>query len=100
MDIPTDRHLIMVIVATGFAVLIGDWAGGLVHAEATGLKEIGLRVGLGVVFFAILLGLWYQFERIVDDSSEEFLFSRAVCTAHDVVRGEEMGSEGFEPPID
>ncbi|NGM69275.1 hypothetical protein G6M89_09690 [Natronolimnobius sp. AArcel1] len=69
MDIPTDRLLIMVIVATGFAVLIGGWAGGLVHAEATGLEELGLRVGLGVVFFAILLGVWYQFSRVDEDSS-------------------------------
>ncbi len=58
MDVPTDRLLIMIVAATGFAVLVGGWAGGLVHAEATGWEEIGLRVAIGVVFFAILLGLW------------------------------------------
>ena len=52
------------VVATGFAVLIGGWAGGLVQAEATGLEELGMRVGLGVVFFAVLLGVWYTFSNV------------------------------------
>ncbi len=69
MDVPTDRLLIMIVAATGFAVLVGGWAGGLVHAEATGWEEIGLRVAIGVVFFAILLGLWSMYGGIDEDSS-------------------------------
>lgn len=69
MNVPTDRLLIMVVVATGFAVLVGGWAGGLVRAEATGLEEIGLRVGIGAVFVAVLLGIWFAFREIDQDST-------------------------------
>ncbi|ELY56666.1 hypothetical protein [Natronolimnohabitans innermongolicus] len=64
MDLPTDRLLIMIIVATGFAVVGGGWAASLVHAEATGTEEILLRVGIGAVFFAILVGFWLAFRRV------------------------------------
>ncbi|TYL40721.1 hypothetical protein CV102_02560 [Natronococcus pandeyae] len=69
MNVPPDRLLIMFIVATGFAVLVGGWAGGLVRAETGGLEAIGLRIGLGIVFFAVLLGLWQVFRGIDEDSS-------------------------------
>lgn len=69
MDVPTDRLLIMVVVATGLAVLIGGWAGGLVQAETGGWTEIGLYAGLGLLFFAALLGLWYVFGSLDDDSA-------------------------------
>ncbi|GAB7019870.1 hypothetical protein [Halostagnicola bangensis] len=69
MNVPTDRLLVMIIAATGFAVLVGGWAGGLVHAEATGWEEIGLRVAIGIVFFAILLGLWSKYGDIDEGSS-------------------------------
>ncbi|MFP9190366.1 hypothetical protein [Natronosalvus vescus] len=71
MAIPTDRLLIMVIVATGLAVVVGGWAGGLVHAEATGWEEIGLRVALGVLFLVILLGAWSRFSSIDEEQRED-----------------------------
>ncbi|MCU4926179.1 hypothetical protein OB905_09315 [Halobacteria archaeon AArc-dxtr1] len=64
MNVPTDRVLLMLIVATGFAVVGGGWAASLVHAEATGTEELLFRVGIGAVFFAILLGFWYVFAGI------------------------------------
>lgn len=67
MNVPTDRLLILLIVATGLAVVIGGWAGGLVHAEATGAEEIGLRIGIGAVFFVTLLGIWYVFSEIDEE---------------------------------
>lgn len=69
MNVPTDRLLIMLIVATGFAVLVTGWAGGLVTAETGGWEEIGLVVGLGIVFLAVLLGIWRVFSGIDEDSS-------------------------------
>ena len=68
MDIPTDRLLIMVIVATGFIVLIGGWAGGLASAEAAGLREVGWLAVLGVVFLAVLGGVWFRFRRVDEKS--------------------------------
>lgn len=68
MDIPTDRLLIMLVVATGFAVLLGGWAGALVHAEATGLEELLLRVVIGALFFGALVVTWSRF-RDTDEGS-------------------------------
>lgn len=70
MDIPTDRLLIMVIVATGFAVLAGGWAAALVQAEVTGLEEIALRGGIGAIFFLILLGFWYVYTSLDRDTAD------------------------------
>lgn len=67
MNVPTDRLLIMLIVATGFAVVVGGWAASLVHAEATGWVEIGLRIGIGVVFFVALLAAWQAFSEVDQD---------------------------------
>ncbi len=58
MNVPTDRLLLMLVAATGFAVVAGGWAAALVHAEATGLEDLVLRVMIGAVFFAVLLGFW------------------------------------------
>ncbi|APX96947.1 hypothetical protein [Natronorubrum daqingense] len=69
MDVPTDRLLLMLIVATGFAVAGGGWAASLVHAEATGIEEIGLRVAIGVVFFLVLLAFWTLFSGIDDEAA-------------------------------
>ncbi|WP_255166967.1 hypothetical protein [Natrononativus amylolyticus] len=69
MDIPTDRVLIMIVAATGFAVLVGGWAGGLARAEASGFEEIAIRVGLGAVFLIAMIGAWYLFAG-VDEESE------------------------------
>ncbi|ADD06176.1 uncharacterized protein Nmag_2617 [Natrialba magadii ATCC 43099] len=71
MNVPTDRLLIMIIVATGFAIVGGGWAAALVQAEMSGFEEIALRVGIGVVFFAILIGFWYVFTQIDRDHDPE-----------------------------
>ncbi|THE62901.1 hypothetical protein D8Y22_20830 [Salinadaptatus halalkaliphilus] len=69
MNVPTDRLLIMLIVATGFAVVVGGWAGGLVHTEATGWEEIGLRVGIAALLFVVLLGVWQVFKGVDEERS-------------------------------
>jgi hypothetical protein len=69
MNAPTDRLLLMLVVATGFAVLVGGWAGGLARAELTGWEELAVRVGLVVLFFVVLVGLWQVFSGIDEDSS-------------------------------
>jgi hypothetical protein len=69
MNAPTDRLLLMLVVATGFAVLVGGWAGGLARAELTGWVELAVRVGLAVLFFVVLVGLWQVFSGIDEDSS-------------------------------
>lgn len=61
MDIPTDRLLIMIVVATGFAVLLVGWAASLVRTETTGWTEIALGVGVVAVFVAALVVAWRQF---------------------------------------
>ena len=71
MDIPTDRLLIMVLAATGFSVVVGGWAGALVHAEATDFEELLLRIGIGAVFFAVLLAAWVVFSRTDEESGSE-----------------------------
>ncbi|MEY7847599.1 hypothetical protein AB7C87_00125 [Natrarchaeobius sp. A-rgal3] len=69
MNISTDRLLIMVVAATGFAIVFGGWTGALVHAEASGWGEIALRIGIGAVFFAVLAGSWYVFTGIDREST-------------------------------
>ncbi|RQH00053.1 hypothetical protein [Natrarchaeobius oligotrophus] len=64
MNVPTDRLLLMLVVATGFAILVGGWAAALVHAEATGWEELALRAGIGATFFLVLLGAWSVFTGI------------------------------------
>lgn len=71
MDVPTDRLLIMIVVATGFAVLVGGWAAGIVHAEATGIEEIGLRIAIGTLFLVVLLGGWRVFSGIDEERSND-----------------------------
>lgn len=61
MDLPTDRLLLMIVAATGFAVLVGGWAAALVHAEAGGLEEWAWRIGIAAVFVAVLVGLYTEF---------------------------------------
>ncbi|RKD95043.1 hypothetical protein [Halopiger aswanensis] len=70
MNIPTDRLLIMVVVVTAFAVLFVGWAGGLVEAEAVGLNELGLQIGLAAVFLVVIAGIWYQFSRIDEERGD------------------------------
>lgn len=66
----TDRLLLMVIVVTGFVVLIAGWAGGLVQAEATGLGEFGLFGALALVFVAVTLGIWHWTREVDEERSE------------------------------
>lgn len=61
MNTPSDRFLIMFVVATGFAVLLVGWAASLVRAETTGWTEIALGVGVVAVFVAALVVAWRQF---------------------------------------
>ncbi|WP_049928677.1 hypothetical protein [Halopiger goleimassiliensis] len=69
MNVPTDRLLIMVIVATGFAVLVGGWAIGLVQAEVSGIEELALQAGIGVAFLLVLLAGWTVFSGIDEERS-------------------------------
>ncbi|WP_425492314.1 hypothetical protein [Halovivax gelatinilyticus] len=63
MNVPTDRLLIMLVVATAFAVVGSGWAAGLVHAEATGTEEYLLRIAITVAFVAVLIVFWFAFRR-------------------------------------
>lgn len=67
MNLPTDRLLLMLIVATGFVVLVGGWAGGLVEAESAGVTELALLGLIGAVFVAVLLGAWHEFRDIDEE---------------------------------
>lgn len=61
MEVPIDRLLIVVVDATGFAVLAGGWVAAFVHAETTGLEERLFRVAIGAVFVLVLLAFWRVF---------------------------------------
>ncbi|ELY47494.1 hypothetical protein [Natronorubrum sulfidifaciens] len=69
MNVPTDRLLLMLVAATGFAVVAGGWAAALVHAEATGLEALILRVAIGAVFFVVLFGFWTLLSRTDDQAA-------------------------------
>ena len=69
VNVPTDRLLIMVIAATGFAVLIGGWATALVRTEATGIEALAIRGGIGVLFVLVLVGFWYLYSGIDRESA-------------------------------
>ena len=70
MKIPSDRLLIMIVVATAFAVLAGGWAAALVHAEATGVQEWGWRIIIGAVFLAVLVGFWMRFSTVDEERGD------------------------------
>ena len=59
-----DRLVILVIAATGFLVLVGGWAGGLVEAEAPIGWEIALIGGLALLVVLVLAGFWTEFSLI------------------------------------
>ncbi|WP_436345177.1 hypothetical protein [Natronorubrum sp. FCH18a] len=59
-----DRLVILLIAATGFAVLIAGWAGGLVEAEAPIGWEIALIGGLFLLLILVLVGFWTEFSLI------------------------------------
>ncbi len=64
MDVPNDRLLLMVIVGTGFVVLTGALAAGLVEAQLEGRTEVSAFVALGLLFVAVLVMFWTGFRRI------------------------------------
>lgn len=59
-----DRLVILIVAATGLAVLILGWAGGLVEAELAGWLETGLFFLLGLLFLGALVGIWHEFNEI------------------------------------
>lgn len=65
-----DRLVILLIAATGFAVLVAGWAGGLVEAEAPFGWEHALLIGLLLVFLLVLIGFWTEFN-LIDREREQ-----------------------------
>lgn len=59
-----DRLVILVVAATGLAVLIVGWAGGLVEAELAGWLENAVFLALGLLFLGALVGIWHEFNEI------------------------------------
>lgn len=55
-----DRLLIMLVAATGLAVLFVGWAGGLVEGTLAGTTETVVLAILGVVFLLVLVGIWRE----------------------------------------
>lgn len=64
----TDRLVILVLAATGFAVLIMGWAGGLVQAELGGFAETAVLGALVVLFVLALAAIWREFGRVDEGS--------------------------------
>lgn len=62
-----DRLVILLIAATGFAVLLTGWAGGLIEAEAPIGWEIALIGGLVLLVLLVLAGFWTEFSLIDRD---------------------------------
>ncbi|WP_440763815.1 hypothetical protein [Natronorubrum sp. DTA7] len=65
-----DRLVILLIAATGFAVLIAGWAGGLVEAEAPIGWEFALMGGLFLLLILVLIGFWMEFSLIDRDREQ------------------------------
>lgn len=59
-----DRLVVVLIAATGFAVLIVGWAGGLIEAEVPGVSQYVLLGLLGFAFLAVLVGIWTAFGEV------------------------------------
>ncbi|GAB3036982.1 hypothetical protein [Natronobiforma cellulositropha] len=57
----SDRLVIVLIAATGLAVLLVGWAGGLVEAQVSGWLETALLALLALGFLAALVGVWFEF---------------------------------------
>jgi len=56
-----DRIMIMVVVATGFAVIFAWWSG-FVEAEIGGVSEYLIRGGLIALFLVLMVVIWRRFE--------------------------------------
>ncbi|WP_306055388.1 hypothetical protein [Natronococcus wangiae] len=63
----TDRLLILVIVAVTLGGVLIGWVGGFLVPTLGGWREtVGIAV-LSVLFVAILIGIWFEFNRIDTD---------------------------------
>lgn len=60
----TDRLLILLIAAGGFGSLLVGWLGGFVIPSTGGQLETVLMGVLILVFVAILIGIWIEFNSI------------------------------------
>lgn len=60
----TDRLVMLIIAATGLAVLVLGWTGGLIEAELEGTTETVLLAGVGLLFLGLLIAVWIEFSRI------------------------------------
>lgn len=58
-----DRLLIMIVAATGLAVLFVGWAGGLAESALAGTTETVVLSVLGAAFLLVLAGAWREFGR-------------------------------------
>lgn len=60
----TDRLLILLIAAGGFGGLLVGWFGGFVIPSTGGQLETVLMGALIVLFLAVLVGIWIEFNSI------------------------------------
>lgn len=63
----TDRLLILLIVAVSLGGLLIGWIGGFVVPALSGWRQtVGMAVLL-LLFVAILIGIWFEFDRVDTD---------------------------------
>lgn len=60
----SDRILILIVAAVGIGGMFVAILGGLVEAELVGTPRTIVMVGLAGFVVAILVGLWFGFDRI------------------------------------
>ena len=63
MSMLTDRLVVLLLAATMLGGVL-FWVVGFVRAEATGTTRIALLTLAGVTYGAVLVGIWFAFERI------------------------------------
>ena len=60
----TDRLLILLMASVGLGGMLVGWLGGYVVPALGGWSDnIGMAV-IGVLFVAILIGIWFEFDHI------------------------------------
>lgn len=64
-----DRLLLLVVAATALFVLVLGWAAGLVEAELSGWADTLVLSALALLFLAVLVGIWFEFNDIEDEST-------------------------------
>lgn len=63
----TDRLLILLIVAVALGGILVGWLGGFIVPALGGWSDqVGMAV-IAVFFVAILIGVWFEFDRIGTD---------------------------------